>query len=830
MIDQTDNSAHSLNHKYLRFVYYLALIFVFSLLGSCNLPFLSQGRGSNLIEEAQLIITANSLKPLGDGNRIELVIVDEVTGIPYSQERIPMSVMEDGSYGAVTQAPIGTVLTYLFHKVTPEGSRILEVGADLQPIRYRLYHVQQPALIIETIAGWEDDLPDSQQAGQITGKIVSTENDEPISDLLVTAGGLQTISDANGSFSLYPIIPGKHTLTVISITGTYQPVQANTETAAGKITPVELDMAPSSWREVTFKLNTPDGTISGAPVRLAGNLAQLGNTFIDLGGGISGDAKQMPILTSLETNQYSLTLLLPVGIDIRYKYTLGDGLWNAEHGLDQSFVTHQLIIPTGNENLEIADSVASWRSSETETIWFEVDVPEFTPESETIGIQFSIAEWMPALPMFRIRDNTWVFPLISPHNFSASIPYRYCRSTPCTGDGQAGIETLAVPRSTATLFSETQLISDNVSGWTYLTPPVGNSTEPEPIQNQRENFSAGLVLTPYLNPTWQPEITTSLANTNTPYNTLVLSPAWVSNSLASPNFFQISIAETPRQNQLISQVEIGHQAGKAIGLYPQVLTPDGPLKWWESLATNQESTWQQFLTEVEDFYYQYANLAAQTNAEILILGGEWLQPALPVGDNFTTYSQPGNIETLWTEIIHGIRDRYPGQIGWVLTLDAAKDPPAFLSEVDILLLQWDYPLEASLTPEEQLSQVEDVLDDIAKPLSDDLGKPVIILIAIPSIQEYNQECIPSPNDEGVCIDLSALKLGPSVENPASTDLESQTAYYHALLSAIVTRDWISGVLAQGTFLGLSLHDSSASIHGKPAEILFQDWITRILEK
>jgi hypothetical protein len=66
------------------------------------------------------------------------------------------------------------------------------------------------------------------------------------------------------------------------------------------------------------------------PLRLAGNLLQLGNTFSDLRGGLSLVADRMPVLSSLPDGRYSVSLFLPAGADIEYKYTLGDGFWNSE--------------------------------------------------------------------------------------------------------------------------------------------------------------------------------------------------------------------------------------------------------------------------------------------------------------------------------------------------------------------------------------------------------------------------------------------------------------------------------------------------------------------
>ena len=284
-----------------------------------------------MITKAQIVFTVDPLRPLAEGEVLELTIVDEVTGIPYNQERIQMNPMPEGHFGTVYEARVGSMLNYLFYKVKQDGARVPEVGADGQPIRCRYFHVKEPGVTTETIAGWEDDLPASAAIGTITGTVVHNESGTPLADILVTAGGKQAVTDAHGNFVLYPLPQGIQNLTAISMTGLFQPSQYSTEIAAGKITPVEIIMMPSEFREVTFKVQVPEETIEGVPIRIAGNLAQLGNTFSDLGSGMSGDTRQMPFMTPADDGWFTTTMILPTGIDIRYKYTLGDGLWNAEH-------------------------------------------------------------------------------------------------------------------------------------------------------------------------------------------------------------------------------------------------------------------------------------------------------------------------------------------------------------------------------------------------------------------------------------------------------------------------------------------------------------------
>ena len=107
-------------------------------------------------------------------------------------------------------------------------------------------------------------------------------------------------------------------------------------------------MTPAQMVTVNFTLSLPSDTIQNTPIRLAGNLYQLGNTFGDLEGGLSTVATRMPVFSLQPDGSFALSMMLPVGADIRYKYTLGDGFWNAEHNTDGSFVLRQLIVPASS--------------------------------------------------------------------------------------------------------------------------------------------------------------------------------------------------------------------------------------------------------------------------------------------------------------------------------------------------------------------------------------------------------------------------------------------------------------------------------------------------
>ena len=59
--------------------------------------------------------------------------------------------------------------------------------------------------------------------GRIQGQVTDANTNLPIPNVMVTAGGIQTITSSDGSFLLEGLSPGTHNLVAYSIEGTYQP-------------------------------------------------------------------------------------------------------------------------------------------------------------------------------------------------------------------------------------------------------------------------------------------------------------------------------------------------------------------------------------------------------------------------------------------------------------------------------------------------------------------------------------------------------------------------------------------------------------------------------
>lgn len=808
------------------------------LLAACTLP-QREGQVGVLLkpeptEKAQVVFIVYYPVPLEEGESLELVIIDEVTGVPFNQKRLALVATEqENQYAAYFSAPVGASIFYRYEKVI-NGSRLVEYNYAREPVDMRLYVVNGPGKEYDQIAGFDAKFGEIKNPAYITGKVVLEDTGIPLSDILVFCEGFKTVTDANGAFTIYPIVLpayGTHEIFVYAKNGAYLASSQQVDIQMGLSTPVEMPMTPASWKHVTFTVTVPEDTIDGAPIRIAGNLAQLGGTYQDLGGGITGDVHNMPVLVKNEFGRYTASMDLPAGVDIRYKYTLGDGFWNAEHGIDQNFVVHQVIIPASSNDVYIHDTVHSWKSSPTETIWFQATTPENTPEDESIGLQFQLADWMPPLPMFKVEDGRWAFPILSPHNFYGAISYRYCRNGPCTGEYQPGVETLAMPRGSTTQYQAVELITDEITGWITLEEGMDALVSDQVPVARDENFLAGMTISPYYSLTSQPFMDISVRSMADYANLVVFSPAWVAQDPGLPGMFSPDASQTQMVFDTIEGLELANDLDLQAGVFPQVFFEGGAEAWWQAANTHDESWWEQWIEQYQSFLNQYAELARKSESDVLIIGGDWTYYAMPVGDNFSTYHQPGNIEEIWRETIEEAKELFGGVVAIQVPVEMLPDfPLSILSSVDQLYVQWDMPIDHSGDDVSLRDQIGTTLDDTVKMFNSSADMPVVIVLAYPSAEGFANGCIPSRVEPDSCLDAVPLLYGPSQQIQAVTDLNIQTEFYLAALEAINERPWIHGVISQGYYPAIEMHDPSASIHGKPAEDLLATWYLDFLGK
>ncbi len=802
-----------------------SIVLIITFLIGCNIPQQYPGPSDNPSAQSptgnqQTLVTfqASLPQPLPAGDSLYLVLLDEVTGLSFNTHKYIMQAENPLSYSLDLPFTIGKVLKYRYSRMGL--SSVDEHLYNDRPVRYRLYDVEGPAVVNDIISRWTD----TQYQGP-TGRIMGTVKDlstgQPIPNLLVTAGGEQSLTLADGAFLLESLPPGTHNLVFYAMDGMYHIYQQGASVAADSTTPVSVQLTPAKLITAIFTVQLPPNTPGDTPVRLAGNLYQLGNTFADLAGGVSTLASRTPVMGKMADGRYMLTVNLPEGAYIEYKYTLGDGLWSSELTSKGEFRLRQILIP--GSNIEQNDVIDSWLAAGTQPIRFDVSVPPETPRGETVSIQFNPGfGWLAPILMHSVSTTqgiaVWQFNLTGPFNGQTSLHYRYCRQDQCgAADDSATMGTNPTGRELNPA-SKPGTVKDTVTSWAWLSGAGQPAVVPDvQVVPRDSSFIAGVGFTPAYHPSWGPLMPGAIAQlADLKVNRLILSPTWTFTNNTPPILEPLLSQDMPWP-ELVSLLANAPNAQFSLGLYPQPNFPVPVDQWWQKAARDYP-WWVSFFERYSNFILHHAAIAS-THADPFILGGDWLKPALPGGllSDGTPSNVPGDAETRWRDLIGKVRQRYSGQIAWALSYpDGLKNPPPFLDAVDQVYILWSAPLATQPNaPLDQLqTQAAAILDQEILPFQQQVGKPVILAISYPSIDQADTGCIAI--SRGGCLSYDLL-APPSPDIPElGLNLQEQANAYNAVLAAINERSWISGFVTMGYYPPAVLQDKSISIHGKPA--------------
>lgn len=734
-----------------------------------------------------------------------LEIVDEVTGIALNSERYTMQPAEDNRYTLQLAFPIGTVVRYryLHQETVPQVER----NPYGQTVRYRMAVARSPAVIEDHVFAWQGRNTPTE-GGSLLGLVYDSATRTPISDALVTIAGIQTFTAADGTFTLENIPPGKHNLVILPTEGAYQVFQQEAVIATSAVTPAQIGLQPTRMVNITFVVQPPPEHIRGLPMRIIGNTPGLGNTFADLEGGLSILASRAPLLTLMENGNYTYTLSLPAGTDLRYKYTLGDGFWNAEHTTDGGFKTRQLIVP--DQDTTITDKIETWRvnPSETSPLTFYVKTPAETPADERVSIQFRLYAWTPAIPMWPLGNQQWLYVLYGPQRALGEVNYRVCRNEQC---GLA--DDLTTAGNTATGLPIT---SSNGTTITYEVQQWNNMVARSPISVStqdaapRSSFIAAAEFAPHIAPTaisHFPAAFQTLRNIGA--NWVILSPTW---SLVSTHLLRLNYdpAHDMRGSDLNALVANARQQGLAVAIYPRL----NPFAVTQSLQDNSElvNAW---LSQYHHFMLDMAIRSAQSQVHALILGGPEIEPFLDGQDEF------------WNELVLTLRQKFPGQLVWAVPENRMASLPDWVTQMDALYILVSSPFEDRELDEESIAGAfGNYLDTQLMPVYQQTGKPIWIGLDYPSAQDIQNGCVLTA--EG-CLTFERLIWNGSLPSLA-VDLERQVRFYQGAAMAINSRPWISGLVTRGYQPAVTLIDASPSIRGKPAADVVKAWYQAWINK
>ncbi len=775
---------------------------------------------------AQTTFVVRLPEPLAANEALVLMILDEVTGLSLNPVLYQMSPRDSLTFTAVLPLPLNAVVKYRY--VRRSSVQVMEDTSLGKLIRYRLFSVVGPGEVQDVVSDWGDRTY-ARQMGSIQGRVINADTGTPLPGILVTAAGVQFLTDSAGRFDLQGLPVGVHNLVAYSLDGIYLPFQQGAAVGAGQNTTVEIRARPAPMVSVTFSVVVPANTVPGSPVRIAGNLLQLGNTFADLQGGVSTNADRMPVMSLTADGRYVTTVSLPVGAYVQYKYTLGDGFWNAEHKTQGEFVLREMIVPA--QDVILQDQVATWQAGSSSPILFEVTVPAVTPPGDIICIQFNPYGWTEPIPMWPLGNNRWVYKLYSPLNMLGTFYYRYCRNAQCnSADDTATAGASAVGRAISTSLVD-QDIQDTVTAWKWYENPEPTTLVGAVISPRPGGFVAGVELQPNFRPNWSYYTPQALTNIQAlGANQVILTPTWTYSNLAPLGFVPVP-GQDPMWIDSAIMISQARALGLNVALFPRPQFVDSAAQFW-SAAPRDALWWQTWFDRYRAFAVNYADLASQTGSDTLILGGDWLIPALPGGTlaDGSLSGVPPDAELRWKTVITEVRQHFNGRVLWALpyTPGSLQTTLTFLQDTDGVYLLWSAGLtgQPGTSKADLSNEAGRLLDNEISPLASLLNKPIYIAVNYPSVAGAATGC-PS-HTPGSCLEWEALSQPDSDSNTAALDLQGQADLYEAMLTAINGRTWVAGIISRGYFPPVALQDKSASTHGKPAADILWYWFPRLL--
>ncbi len=331
------------------------------------------------------------------------------------------------------------------------------------------------------------------------------------------------------------------------------------------------------------------------------------------------------------------------------------------------------------------------------------------------------------------------------------------------------------------------------------------------------DFWAGVEFLSSDDPTWQAWMPQAVLNVQSLYsNWLVVDPTWTV-SQTSPLVFSPLPGADPLAVDTTRLAQGGRSLNMNIALFPAANLPMEPTSWWQS-TPRDASWWTSWFESYKSFAIYHADMASQSGAQALILGGEWVLPALPGGIIDGEISGvPADAAARWVDILTQVRAHFGGQVLWAASYpDGLDSIPDFAASLDGIYLLWYAPLAGNASPgvDEMRLEAGSRLDNEIQPLQASLDMPVIIAAAYPSADGAAMAWMP----------LQAV-LQPG-NGQAVVNLQAQADIYQALLAAINERPWVGGLVSRGYFPPAVLHDLSASVHGKPAADILWYWYPR----
>ena len=785
---------------------YLFSIFVITIffIASCSSG-ANTGGTKQKLDQAETVFQARLFQPLSDGEDLTLEIVDEVTGIALNPTRYKMDSVGSAEYKVRLPLAVGSVIRYRYVRFGTQN--IIEKNSKGDQVLYRLYKVSKPAQVNDLVAGW-DRQPYPAETGEISGYVYDAKTEAPLGEILISVNGLQTYTSFDGFYKFENVPIGEYPIVALHPDGLYETFQQNAVVANNSVTPSTFGMKSANLVNVTFEVNVPKDTAPNAIVRFLGNLHQMGNSFAELGDGTSVVPSLSPVLSKTDDNLFKISLMLPAGHDLKYKYSLGDGFVNAEHAADSSFLVRQLIVP--NRDTVVRDSVSTWYSGSSAPVKFQVTAPANTPTGDSLSIQFNPYAWMQPIPMWSEGENGWTYTLYGPFNYLDQAQYRFCRNEQCgTADdvitrGVNGLGYLLDLSSSGTPLT----INYQIGQWFGLE---SKNYDTEGLAKADHLLIKGFEISTPFDRKWLSHIDVGLVDAAVNGgNWVFLNPTWTFNPDGSAG---LNPQNDTMAGDIRSIIRLSNEAGLSFALFPQLNAAGSAKSYWSKVELSY-SWWQRWFNSYQRFILNYIDFASQQGINTIIIGGDSVSPAFPKGKlpSGSSSNTPYDFEEKWMGLITEMRSRYSGQIGFALPYSANLDQaPAFISQFDFVFVEMSGALSASNTSAvtDLRARAANVLDTDIYKLYATFQKPIILGINYTSIDGTASDCL---NSNSPCVTL----YRNSSHETLPVDVDEQADVYRAILQEVAARPWVLGIVSQGLNPAVAVQDASSSVLGKPA--------------
>ena len=791
-------------------------LFILGLLSSCNpLTLLSQSEQTIVtLPQAEVVFQVLLPAALPQNTTLNLVVLDDVTGLAFNPTRYVMTQQDDRTYFVKIPLVIGSVLKYRYERqsdvsteeYTPQGTQV----------RYRLAAISGPAIIHDNVAAWIDQ-PYTGPIGRVRGQFIDKGSNAPIPNLLVTAEGIQTVTASDGTFILEGLTPGTHTIVSYSMDGQYESFSQGVTIADEATTPVFVYISKRNLVTVTFNIFTPTDFDARIPLRFASNDQSLGNVYADLYSGSTTIAANLPITSQISSGHYQIQLQLPAGYDLRYKYTLGDGLWNSELDGNGGFVLRELIVPATNTTIN--DVVKTFKSPNFGEVTFNVGTSAETPSDEIVSIQLNPFGWFESIPMVKVGENLWTYTLYSPLAIFGEMEYRFCRNDLC--ELTQGV---AQNELKFTLSSQPQTISQSIQQWTNYSvsasPTVvvtdGGNLSPRP------DFITGFEITSKYLPVMPAYIDSGLKNIESiGANTVVFTPTFTA-TRNNPPYLEPLPGSDISWPEMQTDIIKAEQNNLNVVLFPQVNFPNGAADFWSS-AKRDDGWWTTWYETYHRYMMQVADWAAMTGVKAIVIGDPMLTPSMSKGAlaNGNSANSPENADAQWRQLVQDVRARFTGTIlGAVAYPSSWSSTPGWLDSVDGIYVLYSPAL--SQVSNVSVNDLETIFQkDLEKNLSpklSSLNKSIWLSINYPS----------SANAFAGCTDTLGNCLGNWGNGQIALDTQAQI--YNAAVIVAEKESWISGFISRGNQPLAAIDDASTSVLSKPASDVLWFWYHFILNK